>query len=308
MTILSPSLAALGLLALLHSAPAPLVLVGVGGTHGPAPLRPADHGDTPLLASLGRPDARLTDLHVFTRGDRLVIAVSTNPAVPPGVTSYLWSSDVTFDVNVDNSGDARVRFDDPLDLAEFGGTIDDPAAIRPRMVFRVRGNTAGAAVLTTRGLQADVVRREGNFFAGVRDDPFIRGPRIGRNVASFVIELPLSRVVQNDRPLLVWVTAAIDGRPEPFQELAGRALRSMFATSDFMNTTTPRDHFLLFNSVPDVLIFDPTRPASYANGRELVDDVVDLGGEPSNLATDAPFPSANDVPFLAHFPYLAPPQ
>jgi len=143
MTFLSPSLAALGLLALLHSSHS-LGLVGVGGTNGPPPLPPADHGDTPLLASLGRPDARLTDLHVFTRGDRLVIAVSTNPAVPPGLTSYLWSSDVTFDVNVDNSGDARVRFDDP-----------------------------------------------------------------------FVIELPLSRVVQNDPPLLVWVTAAIDGRTEP---------------------------------------------------------------------------------------------
>lgn len=307
MTILSPCFAALGLLALLHAAH-PLVPVGVGGTNGPAPVAPADHGDTPLLASLGRPDARLTDLHVFTRGDRLVIAVSTNPAVPPGVTSYLWSSDVTFDVNVDNSGDARVRFDDPLDLAEFGGTLDAPAAIRPRMVFRVRGNTAGGAVLTTRGLPADVVRREGSFFAGVRDDPFIRGPRIGRNVASFVIELPLSRVVVDDRPLLVWVTAAIDGRPEPFQEHAGRALRSMFAASDFMNTTTPRDQSLLFNVVPDVLIFDPTRPATFANGRELVDDVVDLVGEPMTLATDAPFPTANDVPFLPHFPYLAPPQ
>jgi len=89
---------------------------------------------------------------------------------------------------------------------------------------------------------------------------------------------------------------------------AGRALRSMFAVSDFMNTTTPRDQFLLFNVVPDVLIFDPTRPATFANGRELVDDVVDLVGEPVTLAGDAPFPSANDVPFLAHFPYLAPPQ
>jgi hypothetical protein len=308
MTILSPSLAALGLVALLISPSAAPEAVGAGGTHEPRPLPPADHGDTPLLASLGRPDARLTDLHVFTRWDQLVIAVCSNPAVPPGLTSYLWSSDVTFEVHIDNSNHAKVAFDDAGDLAEFGGTITRPARIDDKIVLRVRGNTAGVAELTATGLPGPVLQREVHFFAGLRDDPFIRGPRIGRNVAAFVLELPLRRVVHGHNPLLVWATAAIDGRPEPFQEMAGRALRSMFVASDFMNTNTPSDQFTLFNAVPDVLIFDPRRPATFPNGRELVDDVVDLVGEASTLATDAPFPSANDVPFLAHFPYLAPPQ
>lgn len=308
MTFLSPSIAALGLLALLVSPPATHVATGVSGKNGPLPLPPADHGDTPLLASLGRPDARLTDLHVFTRGDQLVIAVCSNPAVPPGLTSYLWSSDVTFEVHIDNSDHAKVEFDDPLDLAEFGGTITRPARIDERIVLRVRGDTAGVAQLTASGLPGPILQRDVSFFAGLRDDPFIRGPRIGRNVAAFVLELPLRRVVHGNKPLLVWATAAIDGRPEAFQELAGRSLRSMFATSDFMNTNTPSDQFTLFNAVPDVLIFDPRRPSTYPNGRELVDDVVDLVGEPAILATDAPFPSTNDVPFLAHFPYLAPPQ
>ena len=69
MTLLSSSLLAVSLLA-----PLPL-----------APL-PADHGDTPLLASLGRPDARLTDLHVFTNGDRLVIAVALGEITPEDIT------------------------------------------------------------------------------------------------------------------------------------------------------------------------------------------------------------------------------
>jgi hypothetical protein len=309
MTILPSSFAALALLAHLVLAP-PTTTPGsnAGGSHGPLPRPPADHGDTPLLASLARPDARLTDLHVFTRGDDLVICVCSNPAVPPGLTSYLWSSDVQFEVHIDNTDHAQVEFGDPGDLAEFGGTITRPARIEDRIVLRVRGDAAGVAQLSASGLAGPLIQREARFFAGLRDDPFIRGPRIGRNVAAFVIELPLRRIVRGHKPVLVWATAAIDGRPEPFQEMAGRALRSMFASSDFMNTSTPSEHFTLFNSVPDVLIFDPTRPASYPNGRELVDDVVDLVGEPTILAGDAPFPSANDVPFLAHFPYLAPPQ
>lgn len=274
----------------------------------PAAVLPADHGDTPLLASLARPDARLTDLHVFTRGDKLVIALCTNPAVPPGLTSYVWSSDVTFRVWIDNQDGAQVHFNDPADLAEFGGTLARPERIRERIVLTVRGDAAGAPVFTASGLPDPVVHREVRFFAGLRDDPFIRGPRIGRNVAALVWELPLRRVVKGHKPLLVWATAGIDGRPEPFQEMAGRALRSMFGPNDYMNTSTPAEHFTVFNGVPDVVILDTSRPASYPNGRELVDDVVDLVGEPSVLASDAPFPTANDVPFLTAFPFLAPPQ
>ena len=51
---------------------------------------------------------------------------------------------------------------------------------------------------------------------------------------------------------------------------------------------------------PSVMIYDTWRPAAFPNGRELVDDVVDLVGEPGTLA--------NDAPFLAEFPYLAPPH
>ena len=153
-------------------------------------------------------------------------------------------------------------------------------------------------------------RQIGNvdFFAGLRDDPFIRGPRIGRNIAALVISTNLNRVVRGHRPLLLWATSSISGRPEPFQDLAGRSLRSMFVENDFMNTEPPRDHWRLHGVVPDVMIYDTSFPASFPNGRELADDVVDLVGHAGTLANDAPFPSANDVPFLADFPYLAPPQ
>jgi hypothetical protein len=56
------------------------------------------------------------------------------------------------------------------------------------------------------------------------------------------------------------------------------------------------------------MIYDTARPAAYPNGRALVDDVVDLVGDQRVLANDFPFPSANDLPFLNTFPYLAPPH
>ena len=57
-----------------------------------------------------------------------------------------------------------------------------------------------------------------------------------------------------------------------------------------------------------MIIFDTLEDAEYPNGRELTDDVVDLVGDPRPLSNDAPFPTANDVPFLDVLPYLAAPQ
>ena len=72
--------------------------------------------------------------------------------------------------------------------------------------------------------------------------------------------------------------------------------------------------------VPDVIRFNPDQPASYPNGRELTDQVVDLtlaavlldlGVEGQNLRTlaDLPLnPPTNDRDFTSTFPYLASPN
>ena len=270
-------------------------------------LPPAsDHGDTPLLNAIARPDAKITDLYAFVRGRDLVLAVCLNPAIPNSLTSYAWPSDVTVRIHVDHR--SRVRFDDPADLATYGGTIDRPERVRSLARIVVTADTAGIAHLSADGIDLGTQSPNVQFFAGLRDDPFIRGPRIGRNVAAIVVQFPVDEIVGRHRSLLVWATSSIEGRPEPFQDLAGRSLRSMFVENDFMNTSVPADHFRLHGAVPDVLIYDPERPAVFPNGRELEDDVVDLVGHAGTLANDAPFPSMNDVPFLPGFPYLAPPQ
>ena len=50
--------------------------------------RAADHDDTPELKEMVRHDSRLTDLHVFTRGNDLVITLASNPTIPPSATAY----------------------------------------------------------------------------------------------------------------------------------------------------------------------------------------------------------------------------
>jgi hypothetical protein len=251
-----------------------------------------------------RQDANLTDLHAFVVGANLVIALSSNPAIPKSASSYLFPSDVTFDINIDNH--SAVSVDDPY---RMGGTILDPEKIQEDVRFCIRFDEVGTARVQTfvRGSHRRPVELV-NFFAGLRDDPFIRGPRQGRNVASIVLEVPLSAVLSGQSTLLIWATSKVDDFDGPFQDLAGRSLRSMMPENNSMNSMHVWQQAREMGVPPDVMIFNTALPAAFPNGRALTDDVVDLVGDPRLLANDAPFPSANDVPFLSTFPYLAPPH
>ena len=71
--------------------------------------------------------------------------------------------------------------------------------------------------------------------------------------------------------------------------------------------------------IPDTIKYDPSMPSGYPNGRKLEDPVVDLTlaavllklGPKQPLTTFSAIPlnpPANDVPFSAEWPYLAPPH
>ena len=297
------------------------VLVAASGATGRVVA--ADHDDTNLLKAVPRHDARLTDLHVFTgswaRGNgkvqrTLVLAVSTNPTIPTTLASYLFPSDLTLSIRIDRS--TPVDYDvDPAATQTYGGTIMDPAAIHPDLEFTVTFDADGRPHLAMSGLDEDTPIR---LFAGLRDDPFIRGPRQGRNVASVVIELPLQVVAdgRQHQNLLVWAKTSVPGLTGPMDDLGGRALRSQFAENMELNDLEPAEHYEVMDTVPDVVIFDTRRPAAFPNGRAFSDDVVDLVGDPRILSTDCVVPgdpllcnpSVNDRPFLRAFPYLAEPQ
>jgi hypothetical protein len=280
-----------------------VVVVGLGLGLVAAPARASDHDDTPLLKDTGRHDARVTDLYAFVRGDRLVLIVTTNPAIPAAVTQYLFPDDLQLSIYLDRN--SKVDFDDPAANAAYGGKVRKPDKIREDVVFDVSFKD-GVAHLEIEGLGRKA-QRSVRMFTGLRDDPFIRGPRIGRNVAALVLDLPLE-VVLRGTPLLIWAGTSVPEVDGPIADLGARALRSQLAENLALNDLHPSLHQSQLGLAPDVVILDPSRPIAFPNGRELIDDVVDLVGDPRLLTTDAPFPSANDKPFLPEFPFLPPPH
>jgi hypothetical protein len=262
----------------------------------------SDHSDAPQANGIVRQDANLTDLHAFVKGHNLVISLCANPAIPKSAAAYQFPSDVTYEINLDNH--CPVADDDPNGL---GGTIMDPARVQADITFRVTFGESGPRVKTLMhrgGAKAPIT----NFFAGLRDDPFIRGPRQGRNIAAIVLEVPLADIATTQSTLLIWATSKVDDLDGRFQDLAGRSLRSMMPENADMNDMAPRQQNVRMGVAPDVMIFNTARAAAFPNGRALTDDVVDLVGDPRVLGSDAPFPAANDLPFLDVFPYLAPPH
>jgi hypothetical protein len=271
----------------------------------------ADHGDSAALVGIPRHDARLTGLHVFTRGDDLVLILGSDPTAPRG-TTYVYPDDLTLRIFLDN--DTPVVADG---LLPFGGRVLDPAGIKSDVTFVITFRR-GHPRLEIRG--GHVGRRHAGgshvqFFAGLRDDPFIRTPRHGKNVAAVVIQLPLHKVVHDQSSLLLWAASEVPDFQGPQADLAGRALRSQFPVSaaktgevmdNPLNILHPAEHFDLLATEPDVVIFDTALPADFPNGRELTDDVIrELG---LDLPGEDPTNSENDVPFLDVFPYLAPPH
>ena len=172
----------------------------------------ADHDDTPALKALpGMRRASPTCMSSpgFNPGpgpspsEQLVLSLSTNPTIPPGATSYAFPSDLTLTINVDRN--CKVDFlSTRRPPRTYGGTILNPATSIRRSPSP-SPSTGRPGPLCHRGLDKDAPIR---FFAGLRDDPFIRGPRQGRNVGCVVFEMPL-QIVAAGRPhktLLVWAT------------------------------------------------------------------------------------------------------
>lgn len=276
----------------------------------PNAVRASDHGDTPQLISTGRHDARISDLFAFTRGNRLVLILNTNPAVPASVTTYQWSSDLKLQIAIDNH--SEVTFDNAKANEAFGGSIVNPRGLREDITFNI-DFPGGTPRLKVKGLKTGL--KQIKFFAGLRDDPFIRGPQIGKNVASIVIELPLNAVLGDSPTIVLWGSARIGDVSGPVVERVGRSLRSQLNEFLALNNWHPKLHRLKLHMAPDVMIYNTSARAEIPNGRELTDDVIDFvasidpgPGAQNVLMTDAPFPSANDKPFLSTFPYLAEPH
>ena len=172
------------------------------------------------------------------------------------------------------------------------------------------------------------------------DDPFIFPRFFRRNIVGIVTTIPLASLGQQGGrgPILLWATTHRLGQIDH----VGRSLRTQLPRFGYLNTKHPRDHVKAINdvhdrptvmddllatflspleahrhydSVPDVMVYDLSKPAKFPNGRALTDDVAQtLAGAGETLlvelayAESKQFPRAttNDKPFRSTFPFLAP--
>lgn len=66
-------------------------------------------------------------------------------------------------------------------------------------------------------------------FSGLRDDPFIRVPQQGKNIAAMAVELPQSLFTHGrQKVLLSWGTSAFNSITGPSSDVAGRSFATMF--------------------------------------------------------------------------------
>ena len=178
----------------------------------------ADHVDAPGIAADTAAD--ITDVYAFRspeNNDNLVVALNVNGLWVPGSLARNFSSDVLYQIHVDNTGDLVAD-------ATVGITFSSAAAGQSQ-TFTVTGLGAPITSLTTpptAGTPASPIVTESGgikLFAGPRDDPFffdlvgfqrfLAGPFVpasglrpsgetpsdafaGANVSSIVIELPIT--------------------------------------------------------------------------------------------------------------------
>jgi len=278
----------------------------------------SDHGDTHLLQEIGRHDVRLTDLYAFVRNGNLVIALCSNPAISTSDVTASFSDDVTFRIHIDN--DSKVHFKNHPNNVEFGGTVQSPTKIEEDITFTITFKNNNP-ILSVEGLSN--IFPIPKLFAGLRDDPFIRIPRNGRNVAAIVLEFP-SLLVYRQNPFLIWASSEFSGEVQESAsvEHVGRALRSQFKQNLLLNIYHPKYHVAIPAigvETPDVMICDPSKDSKFPNCRELTDDVVQYlvcKGFIDPIKHNFPVPGdlcckgerPNDKAFLKGFPYLAEPH
>lgn len=183
-----------------------------------------------------------------------------------------------------------------------------------------------------------------NVQAGIFDDPFIF-PRFFRsNIVGVVTSIPLEvlgkkNALQTSQPILIWATT--HGKNGEQIDHVGRSLRTQLPRFEYLNHQPPSNqvHEITryhdqpgvlwdalatvvsplfahrhYDSAPDVMVYDLSKPAKFPNGRALRDDVaaaLAAAGETLlvelSYSESRQFPRAttNDKPFREGFPFLA---
>ncbi len=267
----------------------------------PAAARASDHADPITLENL---EAGLTGLFFWPEGDQMILVLGTRRSLSAGGPYDLepYAFTVYMDLHT------QVAYDDPADLARYGGTVVHPEGIQPDVTIRLRLNDdATVKEKTITGLpDPDAIR----VWTGPRDDPFIFPRFFGTNVIALVFSIPMSEFPPDQRDWLLWGTSSWAESGKEIDHV-GRANRTQNGRLDFLNTLPPNEHVAALQEMatkrkrlentlmrvsmplanlfhlqlqlypydltdPDVMIYTNRRPPGFPNGRMLPDDVAYL--------------------------------
>jgi hypothetical protein len=267
-------------------------------------IRASDHAD-PL--ALSDPEANITDLFFFPKGDQMIVIFNVRRALtaprPYNLEpyDYVIHMDLITPLSIDDPPDH------PGNRARYGGTVMKPELIHDGVTITLHLNDdTSLKDKSFKGLKnTDSIR----IYTGVRDDPFIFPRFFKKNIVAMVLSIPMSSFPDGQKDFILWGTTHKDGKQ---LDHVGRSNRTQQGRFDSLNKLPPSQHvadlmklmetwdsrFKFLNGyneyipkalaaliqtnlqirkydlVPDVMIYSSRNPVGFPNGRLLTDDVA----------------------------------
>ena len=143
-----------------------------------------------------------------------------------GSTGTITVSTETENEATDTEVKAKITSASPLVVNRFNG-INQEALTNLKTILT---NTTVTDLIKAGNVAAFAdIGLPSKTFSGLRDDPFIRSPQQGKNIAAMAVELPQSLFTHGrQKILLAWSTTAFNSVSGPSSDLAGRSFATMF--------------------------------------------------------------------------------